>query len=232
VAEDIKKQDQDLWKQWNKTKDHGALSDLLKSMNPMIQKRVNAFEAAPVPRSAIEAEAKKLALKAFQTYDPNRGTQLNTHVGNYLQKVYRYVSGLQNVARIPEHRTMKIQTFKNVKASMESSKGREPTIDELSDELGWSPNEVSRIQTELRKDLSHFGSFGDTRFVDFDRTNETINFAYYELTPKQKLIFDYGVGANGKEKLSISQIATRLKMTEEDVIKARSEITNRIKERM
>jgi len=221
--------DLDTWNSWNKSGDGRELENLLGSMNPMIQKTVNKYSAAPIPRSAIEAEAKKQAVKAFQTFDPKRGTQLNTHVGNYLQKVFRFVANNQNTARIPEHRVQKISTYQNVFESMKSEKNREPTILELSDELHWSPNEVSRLQTELRKDLSLGESFSQDQSHEFNRTSETLNFAYYSMSDKEQLIYDYLTGSNGKSKLSIPQTASKLKMDENSVIKSRNSIVDTIK---
>jgi len=220
--------DLNTWKRWNNTGKGHELEKLLNSMNPMIQKTVNKYSAAPIPRSAIEAEAKKQAITAFKTYDPNKA-QLNTYVGNYLQKVFRFVANNQNIARIPEHRVQKIQTYKNVYESLRAERSREPTILELSDELHWSPNEVGRLQDELRKDLSLGESFSQAQSHDFNRTSETLNFAYYSMTDEEQLIYDYLTGSNGKQKLSIPQTASKLNMDENEVIKSRNKIVDLIK---
>jgi DNA-directed RNA polymerase sigma subunit (sigma70/sigma32) len=223
-------EDLKIWESWNKSKEGKELERLLDSLNPMIQKTVNKYSAAPIPRSAIESEAKRQAISAFKTFDIERGNQLNTHVGNYLQKVFRFVANNQNIARIPEHRVQKIQTYKNVFESLSAEKNREPTVVELSDELMWSPNEVGRLQDELRKDLSLGESFEQDQSHEFNRTSETLNFAYYSIPADEQLIYDYLTGSHGKVKLSIPEVAKKMRMDEQSVLRKRNKLINMIKD--
>jgi len=211
--EEPKKQELQYWKQWKKTKDEAPLLNLLQSIDPLIQKRVSQFIGAPIPRSAIEAEARKQAISAFETYNPRKGAALGTHVNNYLQKVYRYVTTYQNVGRLPESRAAKIDLFNKTKAYLAQQKGREATTVELSDELRWSPREVGRMEVELRKDLGLETSFGEMKLLDFDRNADLLNYGYFELDPEEQIVFDYSTGMHGKLRLTMEDIAKRLNKT-------------------
>ena len=68
-----------LWQEWKTTGSNRARNELLRSIDPLLQKQVNKFQSSPIPRTALETEARMLALKAFETYDPSKA-QLNTHV--------------------------------------------------------------------------------------------------------------------------------------------------------
>ena len=188
----------------------------------------NKYQAAPIPRSAIEAEARKQAIQAFKTYDPRKG-KFSSHVGNYMQKLFRFVASHQNVGRIPEHRVQKISTYKNVFNAIRSERDREPTLLELSDELMWKPNEVMRIQKELRKDLSRSESFQFDQTHDFDRTAETLNFAYYSFSREEQLVYDYLTGSNGKPRLTIGQTAKKMRRDNADIAKMRDKVVGIIK---
>jgi len=227
--EEPKKLELQLWKDWRKSKDEDTLGQLLQSMDPLIQKRVSQFMGAPLPRSAIEAEARKQAVKAFETYNPKMGAALGTHVNNYMQKVYRYVSTYQNVGRLPESRTAKIDLFNKTKAYLSQQKGREPSTVELSDELRWSPREVGRMEVELRKDLGLETSFGEMKFLDFDKNSDLLNYGYFELSPEEQLVFDYSIGMHGKMRLTMENIAKRLEKTPRQIGLIKQRIVDKLK---
>lgn len=218
-----------VWRRWKRKKNESDLTVLLKHVEPVIQRRVRQFTGVAIPTIAIEAEAKKQALKAFTTYNPKKGASLKTHVGHRMPKVFRYVAKHQNIGTIPEHRVAKINTFEKTKEYLNEAKGREPTTIELADELSWSPREVSRMEAELRKrDLGHSLSFQDHVFVDFNTNVESINFAYYSLSPQEQLVFDYSVGAHGRPRLKTSQIARKLKVSSSQISKLKKGIVTKV----
>jgi len=227
--EEPKALESQLWKSWKKTKDEDTLGELLRSMDPLIQKRVGQFMGAPLPRSAIEAEARKQAIKAIETYNPKMGAALGTHVNNYMQKVYRYVSTYQNVGRLPESRVAKIDLFNKTKAYLAEQKGREPSTVELADELKWAPREVGRMEVELRKDLGLETSFGEMKFLDFDQNADLLNYGYFELGPEEQLVFDYSIGMHGKMRLTMEDIAKRLGKTPRQIGLIKQRIVDKLK---
>jgi len=123
---------------------------------------------------------------------------------------------------------MKINTFQKTKELLHEQKGREPTVIELADELSWSPNEISRMEAELRKDLGHSLSFQDHAFINFNQNVEAINFAYYSLAPQEQTVYDYSVGAHGKSQLKTSQIARKLHVSPSQISKMKKNILKKI----
>lgn len=217
-----------VWRRWKRKKTEIDLSNLLTHVDPVIQRSVNKFQTAPLPRIAIEAEAKKQALMAFVSYNPKKGASLKTHVGHRMAKLFRYVAKRQNIGTIPEHRVAKIGTYEKTRETLHEEKGREPTIIELADELSWSPKEVSRMEAERRKDLGHTLSFQDHAFIDFNPNMEAINFAYYSLSPQEQLVYDYSVGAHGRARSKNSEIAKRLGVSPSQISKLKKNIVIKI----
>lgn len=203
-----------LWKQWKKTGDPIPLNKLVMSLDPFLQSNVNKFATSPIPRTALESQARILAVKALQTYDPKRGTQINTHVGHELKHLNRYVIEYQNVGKIPENRGIAISKFQNIKSNLTEDFGREPTVTELADALMWSPAEVERMQTELRSDIliqqGKEEAFFDTSFNPTDKEMDLVQFVYYESGPIEKKILEYTFGLGGTRKLTPPEIAAEL----------------------
>jgi len=93
-----------LWEQWKQSKSPDDLEPLLDAYAPLIERKATEYGAGAVliPRVALKAELTKHIIGAFETYDPNRGAALNTHIQHRIQKAKRYVAQHQNVAYLPE----------------------------------------------------------------------------------------------------------------------------------
>ena len=219
------------WKSWKKTKDPQQLNSLIRSMDPFLQSYVNKFASSPLPRPALESQARILAVKAFETYDPKKAA-LNTHVGHHMKHLTRYVIEFQNVGKIPENRGIAISKFNNIKASLHDDLNREPNAIELSEALKWSPREVERMQTELRSDLNVVQgkeeAFFDTSYNTTDFTRDIVEFVYYSSSPEERNILEYWFGLAGKPRLSVADMALRLNKTPDEIRKISKELAKRI----
>ena len=201
-----KERELELWKKY-KAGSRQALIQLLDSLAPLIHGQVGKYAGVGLPRVSIEMEAKRLTIQALDSYDPSFGTQLNTHVTNYLKKIQRYVITYQNVAHIPEPRAIAIGRYNTIYENLESEKGREPTVAELADEMQWPASEVERFQVEQRKDLSMTMDTDDSEggFYYFQNPNmpthvdtQAIEFVYFDADPIDKKIMEYSFPKFGK----------------------------------
>jgi DNA-directed RNA polymerase sigma subunit (sigma70/sigma32) len=223
-----------LWNKWKKTQDPTYANQLLVSMDPFLQSWVNKYRTAPLPRPAIESQARLLALKAFDTYNPNKGAQLSTHVGNELKHLHRYILEYQNIGKIPENRGIAISRFKNIKSNLTEELNREPTVIELADSLVWSPAEVERMQSELRQDLNIIQgkeeAFFDTQYNLTDDTRTAVEFVYWSSPPLEQKILEYWFGLGGNSKLSVEEMARKLKKSPEEIKRISKDLALKIKQ--
>jgi DNA-directed RNA polymerase sigma subunit (sigma70/sigma32) len=234
--DNIKQKELSLWNDY-KSGNPSVLPSLMKSFDPVIQTNVNKFSGAPLPRIAMESEARRLAVTAFDTYDPSKGAGLSTHLTNHLKHLQRYVIQYQNVGKIPEHRGIAISRFQNLKDNLEQDLNRPPTTFELGDALGWSPSEVERMELELRQDLTistgkeDATQFFDASFYVADKTKEIMHFIYYDPTtsPVEKKLLEYKFGFGGSSILGMAEIAVKLKMTESQLREAGAALALKIR---
>jgi len=227
----------ELYNRW-RSGDVGAKKELLGSLEPLIRKQVNKFYKSGIPEFAVRAEGFKLASGAIDTYDPKQA-QLNTHVTNYLKKLSRFVTNYQNVGHIPEPRALIIGKYKTIYSNLESDKGREPTVAELSDAMMVSPTEIERLQTELRADLSltleededDVGFYAFTREEESDpRIKQAIETVYFEADPVDKKILEYHFGLYGSPKLKSKDIANKLNLRDADLKNRKNALGQEINE--
>ena len=223
-------QDQDivLWKTWKRTRAPADLQALLRQMNGVMQKEVNRWSGA-IARESLEIEAAVLAKQAFETYDPKMGTKLSTHVSNYLQKLSRDVYTHQNLARLPEYQTLKVQAYQRAHTDLEGRLGRPPTVAELSDHMAWSQPAVEQLRKQLRKETVE--SLDMSTMPAYGRSNNDVmvDLIYHDLNPMQKSIFEHTTGYGGAPILSGKELTTKLKMTQGQLSYEKKKIIDRVK---
>lgn len=219
----------EMWQHWQDNgKQPEHLKPLLQSIRPVINRQANIYSRLrDIPPAAIRAEFTNQAVQAFETYDPDRGTALATHVTNHLKKARRFVTTYQNPARIPETRIYRIRELQDATAHLEDRYGRSPTQLELSDHLKWSPRQVDVLQREVR--ISHpAGHFESDPFaVSPSRHQEIMRLLPYELNPEERQVFEYLHGVGGKPRLEPGQIAQKLNMSAPKVSRLKKSIADK-----
>lgn len=237
IMKQLQQQELELWERWKNTGDNSALNSLVTSYQPVVNKTLSKYQTvATIPRSALEAQSKKLLIDGFKTYDPNKGTALNTHIINYQKGLYRYVTQNKDFVRMPEHRARKVGLFINVNEQLKDKLDREPTSLELAEELSWDINEVERMSKEIVKDLiqnqggedGHLIAFKS--FDDFGRQKEILEMLYYDLDPEEKLVYEYIYGVGGKPQLETTgEIASMMGVSESKIRVLKSKISEKFK---
>jgi len=210
------KREMEMWHQWkNGGQKKQELRPLLKSLRGFVNHKANVFAGRirDIPPAAIRAEFTNQAVQALQSFDPNRGTKLTTHIGHQLKKAQRFVTTYQNTGRIPENRIYRIRELQDAEQRLDDKLGRAPTQLELSDKLKWSPRQVDVLQREVRKSLPT-GRFTEdpSAFVP-SRNKEVLRLLPYELSADENTVFEHIYGIGGKPVLGPGAIARKLKMS-------------------
>lgn len=209
----ITRQQEDLeaWRMWRASGSTRDLEELLNRLEPLIQREVQKW-GSTVPAAALSARARLLTVDALRKYDPNMGAAVGTHVASQIRKLSRHVYPYQNVARLPENKQLSYNTYQVAQQRLTDNMGREPTSDELSDELGWTPKKVG----DFRK------AFGLQEFVEsqgayFDAGQSPdmmVDFYYHGLAPQDKLLFEDITGYGGKSSMNNTKLMRKHKLTQ------------------
>ena len=211
MTEARQQQDLDLWNTWKRTRDQRSLDELLTRLQPLINREVSKWGSA-VPQAALQSKARMLTVEALDGYNPNMGAAIGTHVTSRLRKLSRSVYPYQNVARLPENKQLLFNTFSVAQNNLYDIHGRDATVDELADELAWSPKKVKEFQSAFgrRELVESEGSTMDQQQED----SPLVDFYYHGLTPDDKLFFEDVTGYGGKKALNNTQLMKKYKMTQ------------------
>lgn len=224
--------DFELWNQWNdQERSVDAIRPLVQQFKPLVMKRANVYAGKNpnVPPEAVRAEFMNQAIKAFETYDPNRGAALGTHVNWQLMKGRRFIATYGGgVGRIPENRSYKVRQFTDARDELGDQLGRTPSALELADHLKWPIKQVSAMEMEVRREVPSSLLQADTMSVKPSRDAEIARLIQYELNPEEQVVMEHLLGINGKPQLKPGAIARKLNMTPSKVSRVKLNIAKKI----
>lgn len=228
------KQEAELVQSWQQSGNKEHLSSLLKRYEPLIKKHSARYYGADLPRAAIDAEAKMVAMEAFKNYDPKRGVQLSTYVSSYLPKTRRFVINHQNAVRLPEGLALRIGAYQNANQELTTNLGRSPNAQELADHQGWSIKDVRKIRLSTGgAQIQELNDFVPGVANEARRAEIFVDYLYHELDGDQKKVLEHLYGLHGAEKLDTAEaIAQASGMAPARVEKLRGQIAGKMREHL
>lgn len=187
---EVRKLDQELFQKYKETKDPHDLHRLVNQLMPLIHTEVKRASGT-LPTQALTSEGKKWAIHAINTYDPDKGTQLSTHVTNYLQKVRRLNYRYQNAARLSENNQLIFHKYNNASQSLQERLSREPTDEEMAAELGWTKKGVIKFKAGIFQDIVESSKEKSSEYSRFDTGRPLFEHMMDQLSPEEKLIMQH-----------------------------------------
>jgi DNA-directed RNA polymerase specialized sigma subunit len=222
--------DEELVKRWQQKRDRAALDELRRATRPLVQSQVNKYRANSVPQLVLEAKADQILVESADSYKFGRGATFRTHLFTNLKRLNRFSAARSNIATVPEARAQKITVYQRAYEELRAQKHRPPTSDELADYLNWSPSDILTMQRSLRRDIISSQLPAPARMdVEEARRRQLIENIWFELTPDEKLVFDYITGSHGRRQLSQGQdIAKATGFSQSKVSQLRTSIAHKM----
>jgi DNA-directed RNA polymerase specialized sigma subunit len=230
----VQRRELDLWYTWNnggRKPEH--LKPLVESYKPLLQREANKFRSVEIPTSSLNAELRKQFVNAVKTYDPKKGTQLNTWVQHHIRKGSRFIKTYQNLGKIPEGQISKIREFKAAKEHLFNQNGFEADTQTLADHMKWPHKRVVQLQTELsRQDKSTSNYLHDPAEFLNPRELEAVHILQFDsrLSSEERTVYEYTFGMNGKPQLQPGQIASRTSIHPSKVSRIRTKLKKYLQE--
>lgn len=199
----LKKKEMEIFNKYKRTGDKRYFQELYGSMKGLVYGAAKkAAYGSNLPESAHKVYAAQAFMEALKTFNPSKGTALNTHVYNSVQQKAKRLNYMyQNLGSMPEPRAQKVGLFQTEVENLRSELGRDPTNEEISRRLGLSMTEIRHLSSEISKDLSMGEGTEEVAFAETSKEQEAVKYLWWDLNPQEKVVYEFVMGKNGKSRM-------------------------------
>ncbi|MEI6712673.1 MAG: sigma-70 family RNA polymerase sigma factor [Verrucomicrobiota bacterium] len=127
--------------------DSAARAHMISANLRLVVKIAHDYANFGLPMSDLISEGNIGLIKAVERFDPAKGGKLSTYAAWWIkQSIKRALANQSKTIRLPVHLVDKIAKIRRLSMSMSEDLGREPTDDELAEEVGISAPKLAQLR--------------------------------------------------------------------------------------
>ena len=135
--------------------DKEARAHMIKANLRLVVKIAQDYSRYGLPLADLISEGNIGLMKAVERFDPEKGGKLSTYGSWWIkQSIKRALANQSKTIRLPVHMVDKIAKMRRISALLTESIGREPTDDELAEELGLPSRKLSLLKRASQRPVS------------------------------------------------------------------------------
>ena len=216
--------------------DQIALEKMIKANLRLVVKIAHDYEGLGLPLLDLINEGNIGLMKAVERFDPAKGGKLSTYGAWWIkQSIKRALANQSKTIRLPVHLVDKISKMRRTAMKLQEVLGREPTDEELAEELGMTASRVAQLRTAAIRPASLDAPIGDEDSNNFSEVVQDENAAtpYQELEEKtvssmlqemvktldtrEATILRYRFGLDGGSEKTLEEVGQKFGVTRERV---------------
>src|SRR6266404_2639474 len=142
--------------------DKKAREQMIKANLRLVVKIARDYEGIGLPLLDLISEGNIGLMKAVERFDPAKGGKLSTYGSWWIkQSIKRALANQSKTIRLPVHLVDKISKMRRTALKLQEELGREPTDEELADEIGISASRVGQMRMAAIRPASLDAPIGD-----------------------------------------------------------------------
>jgi len=167
--------------------DKKAREQMIKANLRLVVKIARDYEGIGLPLLDLISEGNIGLMKAVERFDPAKGGKLSTYGSWWIkQSIKRALANQSKTIRLPVHLVDKISKMRRTAMRLQEELGREPTDEELGEELGITAARVAQMRMAAIRPASLDAPIGDEDSNNFAEVvqDESADTPYEQLEEK------------------------------------------------
>jgi len=216
--------------------DKKARTHMIKANLRLVVKIAQDYAGYGLPLADLISEGNIGLMKAVERFDPAKGGKLSTYAAWWIkQSIKRALANQSKTIRLPVHMVDKIAKMRRISMIMTEAFGREPTDEELAEELGIPRKKLALLKRASQRPTSldapvnegekaDFGDIiGDERAVNpldalADKNlHHQLDDLLDVLDEREHRIIDARFGLNGKRPMTLEEVGREFGVTRERI---------------
>jgi RNA polymerase primary sigma factor len=209
---------------------------MIKANLRLVVKIAHDFSNYGLPLLDLVSEGNIGLMKAVERFDPKKGGKLSTYASWWIkQSIKRALANQSKTIRLPVHLVDKIGKIRRVSAQMTEELGREPSNEELAEELGLAVAKVAHLKNVAVRPASldaKINADDDTAFGDLvsdERAEdpfaalrdkdlrEEVGDLLDVLDPRERKIIAFRFGLGGGKERTLEEVGRKFGVTRERI---------------
>ena len=216
--------------------DENAREQMIKANLRLVVKIAQDYSSYGLPLVDLISEGNMGLMKAVERFDPEKGGKLSTYAAWWIkQAIKRALANQSKTIRLPVHMVDKVARMRRVATVLTEELGREPSTEELAEELGLPLKKVALLKRASQRPTSldapvgeedgasYAEIIGDEKAVDPMQAldNSTLHGELDGLLElldeREHQIIDARFGLNGATPMTLEEVGREFGVTRERI---------------
>jgi RNA polymerase primary sigma factor len=216
--------------------DKRAREHMIKANLRLVVKIARDYEGIGLPLLDLISEGNIGLMKAVERFDPAKGGKLSTYASWWIkQSIKRALANQSKTIRLPVHLVDKISKMRRTAMKLQEEFGREPTDEELAEELQTTPARVAAMRMASIRPTSLDAPIGDDDSNSYSEIvqdenaidpyenleDKTVNGMLEEMVTKldsrEATILRFRFGLDGGNEKTLEEVGEKFGVTRERV---------------
>jgi len=231
--------------------DKAARELMIKANLRLVVKIARDYDGLGLPLLDLISEGNIGLMKAVERFDPAKGAKLSTYAAWWIkQSIKRALANQTKTIRLPVHVVDKLFHLRRAEIKLREILGRDPSNEELSDELGITPKRIAQYRTASLAPSSLDAPLGDEdsnmikdvvadanaltpyRQLESKTNTDLIREMVATLDHREAEILRFRFGLDGDSERTLEEVGEKLGVTRERIRQIQNTALNKLRRKI